>query len=211
MPRADTIDGMDIGNIRSSERGSLHGRMLVAMPGMPDPRFARSVILICAHSADGAMGLRVDQLAEDISFPELLQQLEVLPEGHERLSDPGVRGIKVHAGGPVESGRGFVLHSPDYHNNNSTLQIEPGVSLTATLDILKAIASGNGPRTKFMALGYAGWGAGQLESEVQANGWLHCEADRELIFGSKLEDKYEMALAKIGISPEHLSSEAGHA
>ncbi|MCB1481549.1 MAG: YqgE/AlgH family protein [Rhodobiaceae bacterium] len=193
------------------ERGPLHGRMLVAMPGMPDPRFARSVILICAHSPDGAMGLRVDKLADDISFPDLLQQLEVLPAGHERLTDPSVRGIKVHSGGPVETGRGFVLHSPDYHNNSSTLKIDTGVSLTATLDVLKAIAMGTGPGATFMALGYAGWGAGQLESEIQANGWLHCDADRELIFGNDLDDKYDMALAKIGIDPGFLSGDAGHA
>lgn len=205
------MSGMDIGNVGQQDRGSLHGRMLIAMPGMTDPRFARSVILICAHTSDGAMGLRVDQLARDISFPQLLEQLDVLPAGHERLSDPGVRGIKVHAGGPVEAGRGFVLHSPDYHNNTSTLPIDGTVSLTATLDILKAIASGNGPRTAFMALGYAGWSAGQLEAEIRNNGWLDCEADRELIFSEDLERKYEMALAKIGISAEHLSMEAGHA
>ncbi|MCB1477579.1 MAG: YqgE/AlgH family protein [Tepidamorphaceae bacterium] len=194
-----------------TERGPLHGRMLVAMPGMPDPRFARSVILICAHSPDGAMGLRVDQLASDISFPDLLQQLDVLPAGHERLTDPAVRGIKVHSGGPVETGRGFVLHSPDYYNDNSTLRIDAGISLTATLDILKAIALGTGPGATFMALGYAGWGAGQLENEIHANGWLHCDADSELIFGNALDNKYDMALAKIGIDPGFLSSDAGHA
>ena len=196
---------------KRSEPGYLQGRMLVAMPGMPDPRFARSVILVCAHSADGAMGLRVDQLAEDISFPELLRQLEVLPSGHERLTDPDLRSIQVHAGGPVETGRGFVLHSPDYHNTESTLQIDDTVSLTATLEILKAIASGAGPHSTFMALGYAGWGAGQLESEIQSNGWLHCDADRDLVFGPELESKYDLALAKIGIDPAQLSGEAGHA
>lgn len=202
---------MESGPLKSAERGSMHGRILVAMPGMPDPRFARSVILICAHSAEGAMGLRIDKLAGDISFPDLLRQLEVLPDGHERLDDPAVRGIQVHSGGPVETGRGFVLHSPDYHNNNSTLKIDAELSLTATLDILKAIALGTGPSETFMALGYAGWGAGQLENEIQSNGWLHCDADCDLVFGSDLERKYDMALAKIGISPEHLSMEAGRA
>lgn len=202
---------MKIANLKPSERGSLHGRMLLAMPGMRDPRFERSVILICAHSNDGAMGLRVDKLAEDISFPELLKQLEVLPGDHDRLKDPSLEGIQVHAGGPVETGRGFVLHSPDYHNDNSTLSIDDSVSLTATLDVLKAMATGTGPRTAFMALGYAGWGAGQLESEIQGNGWLHCDPDRDLVFGDSLALKYDMALAKIGINPGHLSAEAGHA
>ena len=202
---------MTVGKLKRVERGTLQGRMLVAMPGMPDPRFARSVILICSHSPDGAMGLRVDQWAEDIAFPHLLQQLNVLPKDDERLDDDTVRGIKVHVGGPVETGRGFVLHSPDYHNTSSTLSISETISLTATLDILKAIALGTGPRSSFMALGYAGWGAGQLEDEIQSNGWLHCDADTDLVFGTALDEKYNRALAKIGIHPGQLSTEAGHA
>lgn len=202
---------MKQGRLKKLDRGTFQGRMLVAMPGMPDERFARSVILVCSHSADGAMGLRVDKLADDVAFPQLLEQLNVLPKGDARLADAGVKGIRVHHGGPVETGRGFVLHSTDYHNDNSTLQIDAAVSLTATLDILKAMATGKGPQSTFMALGYAGWGAGQLEGEIQSNGWLHCDADHDLVFGEDLGAKYARALAKIGINPGHLSAQAGHA
>lgn len=193
------------------DRTSLAGQLLIAMPQMADERFAHSVIYLCAHSAEGAMGIIVNQRAPSLSFPELLRQLDIIPDDESiRLPAPADR-MQVHRGGPVETGRGFVLHSPDYHNNSSTLKIDAELSLTATLDILKAIALGTGPSETFMALGYAGWGAGQLENEIQSNGWLHCDADCDLVFGSDLERKYDMALAKIGISPEHLSMEAGRA
>jgi len=119
--------------------------------------------------------------------------------------------VKVLKGGPVETGRGFVLHSADFFIENSTLPIDEGICLTATLDILKAIARGNGPASAILALGYAGWAPGQLEQEIQQNGWLHCAADSELIFGQDTGTKYEKALRKIGIDLGMLSSEAGHA
>lgn len=180
------------------------------MPVMSDPRFARSVIYICAHSEDGAMGLVINQRASHISFPDLLSKLNIVPSTAEGISE-GVRSMSIHVGGPVETGRGFVLHSSDYFVNDSTLPIEDGVCLTATIDILKAIAAGNGPNRAILALGYAGWSPGQLESEIQANGWLNCPADPDLIFAADLESKYARALAKIGIDPSHLVSDAGHA
>lgn len=180
------------------------------MPVMSDPRFARSVIYICAHSEDGAMGLVINQRASHISFPDLLTKLNIVPSTAEGISDC-VRKMSIYVGGPVETGRGFVLHSSDYFVNDSTLPIEDGVCLTATIDILKAIASGNGPNRAILALGYAGWSPGQLESEIQANGWLNCPADPDLIFAPDIESKYTRALAKIGIDPSHLVSDAGHA
>jgi putative transcriptional regulator len=196
---------------KRKERGDgyLEGQLLIAMPIMTDKRFARSVIYMCAHSAEGAMGLIVNQRAEHISFSELLEQLGILPGNIDLERDPIE--IDVHVGGPVETGRGFVLHSSDYFVADSTLPIDDGVSLTATIDILKAIAGGKGPNRAILALGYAGWRAGQLESEIQANGWLHCPADPDLLFDRDLDQKYERALSKIGIDPSHLVSDAGHA
>jgi len=178
---------------------------------MGDERFTRSVIYVCAHSSEGAMGIVVNQPAQNIRFPDLLVQLEVIP-AKERIELP-VRAdaVKVLKGGPVETGRGFVLHSADFFIENSTLPIDEGICLTATLDILKAIARGSGPASAVLALGYAGWAPGQLEQEIQQNGWLHCPADPELIFGADIEGKYERALRKIGIDLGMLSSEAGHA
>ena len=188
----------------------LDGQLLVAMPIMTDKRFARSVIYMCAHSAEGAMGLIVNQRAPHISFPELLKQLSICPATIEE-SRASLAEMNVHVGGPVETGRGFVLHSSDYYVAESTLPIDDGVSLTATIDILKAIAGGKGPDRAILALGYAGWRPGQLESEIAANGWLHCPADVDLLFDRDLEQKYERAMSKIGIDPSHLVSEAGHA
>jgi putative transcriptional regulator len=195
---------------RSGKEGYLDGQLLIAMPIMSDPRFARSVIYICAHSEDGAMGLVINQRASHISFPDLLTKLNIVPASAEGISDC-VRKMSIYVGGPVETGRGFVLHSSDYFVNDSTLPIEDGVCLTATIDILKAIAAGNGPNRSILALGYAGWSPGQLESEIQANGWLNCPADADLIFAPDIESKYTRALAKIGIDPSHLVSDAGHA
>ncbi len=192
-------------------RGYLDGQMLIAMPAMSDERFARSVIYVCAHSTEGAMGIVVNHPAQNIKFPDLLVQLDVIPAS-ERIQLPvQAEDVKVLKGGPVETGRGFVLHSADFFIENSTLPIDEGICLTATLDILKAIARGNGPASAILALGYAGWAPGQLEQEIQQNGWLHCAADRELIFGGDIEHKYERALRKIGIDLGMLSSEAGHA
>jgi putative transcriptional regulator len=196
---------------RASAEGYLDGQLLIAMPVMSDPRFARSVIYLCAHSEDGAMGLILNQRASHISFPDLLERLGIeTADGEDGVADD-VTNMSIHVGGPVETGRGFVLHSADYFADDSTLPIEDGVCLTATIDILKAIAAGNGPNRAILALGYAGWSPGQLESEIQANGWLNCPADPELIFDPNLEAKYTRALAKIGIDPSHLVSDAGHA
>jgi len=196
---------------RSSARGFLDGQMLIAMPVMTDERFARAVIYVCAHSAEGAMGIVVNQPAQNVKFPDLLVQLEVIPAS-ERIQLPTMAAdVKVLKGGPVETGRGFVLHSSDFFIENSTLPIDEGVCLTATLDILKAIARGTGPHEAILALGYAGWAPGQLEQEIQQNGWLHCSADQDLIFGKDVEHKYERALRKLGIDLAMLSSEAGHA
>jgi putative transcriptional regulator len=195
----------------SNGEGYLDGQLLIAMPIMSDPRFARSVIYMCAHSEDGAMGLVINQRASHISFPDLLTKLNIVSSPPEGSISDNVRGMSIHVGGPVETGRGFVLHSSDYFVNDSTLPIEDGVCLTATIDILKAIAAGNGPNRAILALGYAGWSPGQLESEIQANGWLNCPADPDLIFGTDLDLKYTRALAKIGIDPSHLVSDAGHA
>lgn len=191
--------------------GYLDGQVLVAMPTMQDERFTRSVIYLCAHSSEGAMGIIVNQPAPNIRFSDLLVQLDVIPgEGLIELPRNGEI-VRVLKGGPVETQRGFVLHSADYFIENSTLPINGGICLTATLDILKAIANGSGPESAVLALGYAGWAPGQLESEIQANGWLNCEADPSLIFGTQAEQKYDLALKKIGIDPAKLSSEAGHA
>lgn len=189
----------------------LKGQLLVAMPLMTDRRFARSVIYMCAHSEEGAMGLIINHRADHINFPDLLERLGIVPAGSDEGISADLLDRNVHVGGPVETGRGFVLHTADYYATESTLPIDAEVSLTASIDILKAIASGNGPDRSILALGYAGWSAGQLESEIQANGWLHCPADPELIFDPDLESKYTRALAKIGVDPSHLVSDAGHA
>jgi putative transcriptional regulator len=193
------------------ETSYLDGQVLVAMPGMMDERFARSVIYICAHSAEGAMGIILNRPAANVNMPDLLVQLEIVPE-IERIRLPQkVGAMQVLMGGPVETSRGFVLHSPDFHIEQSTLPIDDSVCLTATIDILRAIAAGRGPENAVLALGYAGWGAGQLEMELQANGWLNCPADAELIFNTAIDLRYEMALRRIGVEPAMLSMEAGHA
>lgn len=182
---------------------SLAGQLLVAMPQMADPRFARSVVYLCAHSVDGAMGLVVNRLIDSLSFHNLLEQIGV--EQETAAAD-----MPIHFGGPVESSRGFVLHTTDYLQD-STLVIEDEIALTATIDVLKAIARGDGPRRRVLALGYAGWAAGQLDAEIQANGWLLVPADLDLVFGVDNETKWERAIAKLGIDLTLLSSEAGHA
>ena len=196
---------------KASKRGYLDGQMLIAMPSMGDDRFVRSVIYVCAHSTEGAMGIIVNQPAAHISFPDLLVQLDVIPAADLIQLPRRAGGVKVLKGGPVDTQRGFVLHSSDFFIENSTLPIDEGICLTATLDILKAIARGEGPHSAILALGYAGWAPGQLENEIQHNGWLHCAADAELIFGQDTGGKYEKALKKIGIDLGMLSSEAGHA
>jgi len=202
---------MKLATKKAPKRGYLDGQMLIAMPAMRDERFARSLIYMCAHSSDGAMGIVVNRPAKNVTFPELLVQLEVIPAADRIQLPPGAETLKVLKGGPVETGRGFVLHSADFFIENSTLPIDDGICLTATLDILKAIARGKGPESAVLALGYAGWAPGQLETEIQENGWLNCDADSELIFGTDIERKYERALRKLGIDLGMLSSEAGHA
>lgn len=187
------------------------GQLLIAMPGIGDPRFERSVIFMCAHTDDGAMGLVVNKPADDITFPELLDRLCIIPEDEKIKLPQEVQQMNVRFGGPVETGRGFVLHTADYFVKESTLAIDDRVGLTATLDVLRAIANGDGPRQSLLALGYAGWGPGQLEGEIKRNGWLHCDADEDLLFDSDLEGKYTGALSKIGIDVSMLSAEAGHA
>ncbi|MEQ9560151.1 MAG: YqgE/AlgH family protein [Rhodospirillales bacterium] len=181
----------------------LAGHLLIAMPNMPDERFSKTVIYMCAHNAEGAMGLVINKPLETLSFPDLLEQLDIVPSD---LKHP----INVHFGGPVESGRGFVLHTPDYLQE-ATMVVDDQIALTATVDILQAIADGAGPRQSLLALGYAGWGPGQLDSEIKANGWLHVAADPILVFGGSMDDKWEQAMLKIGVDPRMLSDEAGHA
>ncbi len=182
---------------------SLAGQLLIAMPQMQDHRFVRSVIYLCAHNEEGAMGLVINKLVDTITLADLLEKLGIPREGL-REQRP------VHAGGPVEEGRGFVLHSADYVEEDS-LVIGGNMALTATLNILRTIGRGEGPRRSLLALGYAGWGPGQLDAEMQANGWLHVAADENIIFGEDHDDKWQRALAKLGINPLALSGEAGHA
>lgn len=193
----------DIEKLRMGDDSGLSGQLLVAMPGMPDDRFAKTVIYICAHNEEGAMGLVINREIEDLSFEDLLDQMEIQPFGL-----PG--NIPIQFGGPVESGRGFVLHTPDYHQD-STMVVDEQVAITATIDILKAIANGDGPSKCLLALGYAGWGPGQLDDEIKANGWLHVESDTDLVFGGDLDNKWVQAMGKIGIDPRMLSDDAGHA
>src|SRR5918992_951537 len=168
---------------RDSSRSSLSGQLLVAMPQMSDPRFARTVVYLCAHSAEGAMGLVVNRLIESLTFPSLLEQLGL--EAEDAAAD-----MPIHFGGPVESSRGFVLHSADYLQD-STLVIDDEIALTATIDVLRAIATGGGPRRRVLALGYAGWAPGQLDAEIQANGWLLVPPDLDLVFGINNDTKWE--------------------
>ena len=186
-----------------SKEGYLTGQLLIAMPQMEDTRFAKTVIYLCAHTADGAMGLVVNRVASEIDFPELLDQLEIKTDG---IKNP----IPVLTGGPVETGRGFVLHSMDY-SQDSTLKVTDEVGLTATVDILRAIAEGEGPAKSLLTLGYAGWSSGQLDNEIQANGWLNVSSDTSILFDEDLNSKWDRAVRKVGIDPSFLSVEAGHA
>jgi putative transcriptional regulator len=183
--------------------GYLPGQLLIAMPTMSDPRFERSVIYMCAHTSEGAVGLVLNRLMGSVTFPDLLEQIGIETKNVEDE-------IRIHFGGPVESGRGFVLHSADYLLDG-TLVVDDGIALTASVDILRAIADGSGPRHRLLALGYAGWGPGQLEDEIQANGWLNVPADANLVFDDDLDGKWQASLAKIGIDLTSLSGQAGRA
>ena len=182
----------------------LDGQLLIAMPGMGDFRFERAVIFMCAHSPEGAMGIIVNKPAPELSFADLLSQLKI-------AATVDLRDTRVHFGGPVEHGRGFVLHSSEYSVEESSLNVSPEFAMTATVDILQDIARGEGPRRALLALGYAGWGPGQLEGEIQANGWLTAPAEAELVFGTRDGDKWEAALRSISIDPRLLSAEGGRA
>lgn len=182
----------------------LDGKLLVAMPGMGDPRFDKAVIFMCAHSPERAMGLIINKSADDLAFVDLMKQLKI--SWDDKLTGP-----KVHLGGPVEHGRGFVLHPSDYHVEDSTMTIGDDFGMTATQEILTDIASGQGPDKTILALGYTGWGPGQLEGELQNNGWLICDAPSELVFAADDSVKWEKALASLGIDPRLLSAEGGRA
>ena len=182
----------------------LEGRLLIAMPGIGDPRFTRAVVLVCAHSDEGAMGLIVNSPAKPITFVDLLRQLGI-------EADPAATLPPVRGGGPVEGGRGFVLHSDDYDMPDSTIKIAGGMRMTGTIDVLRAIALGRGPSRILVALGYTGWGPGQLEREIQNNGWLSAPGNPDLIFGADPKKGWERALASIGVSPSMLSATGGAA
>ncbi len=182
----------------------LDGKMLIAMPGIGDDRFERAVIFVCAHSREGAMGLVVNHEVDSLSFGGLLERLDLVDNGDAIRLPKEVASTRVLQGGPVETSRGFVLHSRDYFSAESTLGVDGNIGLTATLDVLRAIARGEGPRKSLLALGYTGWGPGQLEGEIRQNGWLHCEADEGLLFDSDLDTKYQSALARIGVDEANL-------
>ena len=182
----------------------LEGKLLIAMPGMSDERFAQTVIYMCAHSSKGAMGIVINKPIQGLSFPDVMKQLQIETSSHGE-------DFPILYGGPVETGRGFVLHSGDYEASESTLPVSADISLTATLDILKAMAEGRGPRHALFALGYAGWAPGQVETEFRANGWLHCDADSSIVFGPDPDAKWAMALARLGIGPSGLVAEMGRA
>jgi len=182
----------------------LTGSCLIAMPGMADPRFVGSVIYVCDHSSKGAMGLILNKPAADMDFSELLEQLEI-------AATVPTQGVAVYFGGPVETGRGFVLHSSEYRSDLRSLRVSDEISLTPTLDVLEDIASGKGPERVMMMLGYAGWGAGQLESEIGSNGWLTVTAGAELVFDVPSAQKWARALEILGVDPALLSADAGTA
>lgn len=182
----------------------LSGKLLIAMPDMTDPRFAQSVVYMCAHSEEGAMGLIVNKPQPKLRFGNLLEQLNI-------TKSDGVRDIRVHFGGPVEMSRGFVLHTTDYWSETGTMDVDEGIGMTATLDVLEDIAKGEGPVTSMLALGYAGWAPGQLESEIAENGWLVCEARNDILFGRANEHKWQAALKVLGVDPLMLSASGGRA
>ncbi|MGG7517304.1 YqgE/AlgH family protein [Allorhizobium undicola] len=191
------------------ERGFLDGQFLIAMPHMADSRFARSVVYICAHSGEGAMGFIINR-AQPVKFADVLLHLEMIDQNDAIMLPTETREFPVQCGGPLEPGRGFVLHSDDYLSSGS-IPVSDDICLTSTLDIVRAIFKGSGPRRATMLMGYAGWGPGQLEAEIARNDWLNCPALEDLIFEGALDGKYERTLASLGISCATLSAEVGHA
>ncbi|MEK9660753.1 MAG: YqgE/AlgH family protein [Alphaproteobacteria bacterium] len=190
-------------SLSNADSGYLEGQLLIAMPAMTDERFERAVIYMCAHNEEGAMGLIVNKVLESISFDELLSQLDIEPAQSDTVP-------RIHFGGPVESGRGFVLHSADYMQDSS-IAVDDNTALTATIDILRDLAAGGGPKQKLLAIGYAGWGPGQLESEIHENAWLHAPVTEELLFGGDDESKWNRALKSLGVDVSLLSGTAGRA
>lgn len=183
----------------------LSGKLIAAMPTMSDPRFKRSVICICAHNEDGAIGIIINKIIESLSFSKIIRQLKLKKNKVKKYYTES-----IYFGGPVETERGFILHSSDYSSENST-SINTEISMTASTEILQALIDGNGPNKSIVALGYAGWGPGQLDTEIRSNSWLSVQSDPELIFSDKTADKWDMALEKIGVNPALLSTEAGRA
>ena len=188
----------------AAKRGFLEGKLLIAMPSMPDPRFEKSVIYMCAHNDEGAMGIIVNKAIEGLELSTLLEKLSI---SRAVLSGD----MPVLYGGPVQTGRGFVLHTADYESPEQSIHVGAEIALTATVDILRAIGEGKGPKKFLMALGYAGWGDGQIEDEIKANGWLHCDADSEILFDTPVVDKWRLALARLGAGISGLTGEAGRA
>ncbi|MBD8685714.1 YqgE/AlgH family protein [Rhizobium sp. CFBP 13717] len=195
--------------MNKDETGFLEGHFLIAMPGLEGGVFERSVVYICAHSSAGAMGFIINR-PQQITFTDVLLHLNMLSQTDTIMLPDQTRQFPVLCGGPVEAGRGFVLHSDDY-SGDSSIPVSEDISLTSTLDIVRAISSGEGPKKATLLLGYAGWGPGQLENEISSNGWLNCPASEDLIFDRSLNNKYERALGLMGVDPRMLSAEAGHA
>jgi len=190
--------------VEHAGEGFLHGKLLIAMPGMPDPRFDKSVILMCSHSAEGALGVIVNKPIDQLAFRDLMVKMEI------PVSEDAPR-VPVAFGGPVETDRGFVLHTTDRVVASSSIAVTADIAMTSTIDMLRAIARGQGPRRWLFALGYAGWGPGQIESEIASNGWIHCDADLQLIFDSAANDKWQLAIGKLGANLSGFSSDAGRA
>ena len=203
MPRIADIPSSSTPTPAAFGSGSLIGQLLIAMPQMADARFQRSVIYLCAHNENGAMGLVINKVLDSLTVPDLMSHLNITVEG-------ALKPDRVHFGGPVETTRGFVLHSCDYVESG-TLIVGHGLALTATLEVLRAIGRGEGPRQALVALGYANWGAGQLEAELQANAWLTANADESIVFDVFHESKWERAIRQLGIDARMLSTDIGHA
>ncbi len=198
--------------LKNNNASGLSGQLLLAMPSMQDDRFSKSVIYICAHSEEGAMGLIINRHAKSMNFTDILEQIFPTIDNSPLSLSENTKDVPfIHLGGPVETERGFVLHSSDYHSKSHTFPVNDNISLTATIDILKAIAEGTGPEQVLLALGYAGWAPGQLEEELSDNGWLHCKANPDLIFETDAASKYDTAFNSLGINPTHLVNQTGHA
>jgi putative transcriptional regulator len=190
---------------------SLKGQFLVAMPAMGDERFRESVIYIVGHGDEGAMGLMVNQPLEDLKFVDILEELGLTGQEAGIELPSQIKDRAVLRGGPVQRGRGFVLHSPDYFREENSYAVNDDICLTATLDILKSMAFMDKPSDAVFALGYCGWAPGQLENEISLNGWLTVPFSRELLFGSDVSERYDIALSQLGITRATLSGAAGHA